>query len=117
MEQLNRIELRGNVGNAYLNNIGESQMVRFSLATNYVYKGRDGQAVIETTWHNITAWEGKGMPDFTKISKGTCVHVFGRLRTYRFMASDGNEKQNYEVIASRLEIEESQPAAQFGPTI
>ena len=113
MEQLNRIELRGNVGNAYLNSAGESRMVRFSLATNYVYKSRDGQGVIETTWHNVVAWEGRGMPDFSKIQKGECVHVLGRLRTSRYTTADGTEKQVYEVIASRVEIEDAKDDMQF----
>ena len=43
MEQLNRIELRGNVGNVRLSNVGESLVARFSLATNFMYNtGSDG---------------------------------------------------------------------------
>ena len=55
MEQINRIVLRGNVGNVKLQNVGNSEVIRFSLATNYAFKGKDGNPVIETTWHNITA--------------------------------------------------------------
>ncbi len=49
MEQINRIELRGNVGNVKLQNVGNSEVIRFSLATNYAFKGKDGNPVIETT--------------------------------------------------------------------
>ena len=42
MEQINRIELRGNVGNVKLQNVGNSEVIRFSLATNYAFKGKDG---------------------------------------------------------------------------
>ena len=101
-QQLNRIELRGNVGTVYLNETGENRMIRFSLATNYMYKGRDGNAVIDTTWHNIIAWEGRGMPDFSKITKGRQVYVQGRVRTSRYTSAEGVEKQSYEVVASRL---------------
>ena len=73
MEQINKIELRGNVGNVKIQEYGGSESIRFSLATNYAYKGKDGQPVIETTWHNVTAWSGKGMPDFHKIDKGSLV--------------------------------------------
>ena len=34
MEQLNSVILRGIIGNARIQNIGETQMARFSLATN-----------------------------------------------------------------------------------
>ncbi|MGM9742790.1 MAG: single-stranded DNA-binding protein [Candidatus Cryptobacteroides sp.] len=112
MEQLNKIELRGNVGNARIQTVGENEVVNFSLATNYAYKGKDGNPVIETTWHNVVAWSGKGMPDFKKIGKGTCVHVIGRLRFQRYNLPDGTERQNYEVLANRLAIVETDEAPQ-----
>ena len=55
MEQLNKIELRGNVGNIRVQAVGENEVANFSLATNFAYKSKDGTPVIETTWHNITA--------------------------------------------------------------
>ena len=64
MEQINKIELRGNVGNVKLQTVGNNENIRFSVATNYAYKDKEGRPVIETTWHNVTAWNGKGMPDF-----------------------------------------------------
>ncbi len=106
MEQLNRIELRGNVGNIRLSNVGESQVARFSLATNFIYKGKEGDAVIETTWHNIVAWSGKGMPDLQKIEKGMPLYVCGRLRSSRFTGNDGTEKQIYEVVANKIAVED-----------
>ena len=105
IEQLNRIELRGNVGNVRLSNVGDSTVARFSLATNFVYKGREGDAVIETTWHNIVAWNGKGMPDLEKIEKGMPLYVCGRLRSSRFTGSDGTEKQVFEVVANKISFE------------
>ena len=104
MEQLNRIELRGNVGNVRISDVGENRVARFSLATNFMYRGKDNEAVVETTWHNIVAWNGKGMPDFSSIVKGAPVYVTGRLRTSRFTGSDGVERTAYEVIASRVDV-------------
>ncbi len=104
MEQLNRIELKGNVGNVKIQHVGDNDVIRFSLATNYVFKSKDGNPVIETTWHNITAWNGKGMPDFSKIGKGTLAHVYGRVRYQKFSGADGTDKQYYEVLANRIEI-------------
>ena len=104
MEQLNRIELRGNVGNIRISEVGESKVARFSVATNFIYKGKDNEGVVETTWHNVVAWSGKGMPDFTAITKGAPVYVTGRIRTSRFTGSDGAEKTVYEVVASKIEV-------------
>ena len=104
MEQLNRIELRGNVGNVRISDVGGNRVARFSLATNFMYRGKDNEAVLETTWHNVTAWSGKGMPEFEKIGKGSPVYVCGRLRSTKYTGNDGIERQGYEVIASRLSI-------------
>ena len=69
MEQLNRIELRGNVGYVRLSRVGEdSQVVNFSVATTYVYKGRNGEAVMETTWHSVVMWNLKNMPDIDRLA-------------------------------------------------
>ena len=105
MEQLNKNELRGNVGNITRKDVGESRVAHFSLATNYIYKGRDGNPVIETTWHNITAWEGRGMPDLNKIVKGDTVYVLGRIRSQKYTGTDNIERTSYEVLANRVKIE------------
>lgn len=104
MESLNRIELRGNVGNVRLAEVGSGRVANFSLATNYLYKTRDGDAGVETTWHNIVAWEAKGMPDLSRIQKGIAVYVCGRMRQSKYTGADGEDKQIYEVMANRLQI-------------
>lgn len=104
MENINKIELQGIVENSRINQVGDSSVVRFTLATNEVFSRRDGSLHEETTWHSVTAWSGKGMPDFSKIDKGTCVHVTGRLREIRYNDSDGNSKSFYEVLAAEVRI-------------
>lgn len=104
MEQLNRVELRGNVGFIRLQLVNEKRVIHLSVATNYVYKGRNGDPVIETTWHNVTAWDGKGMPDFTKIEKGAKVHIIGRIRSQRYTDNDGIERTVYDVAANQLNL-------------
>lgn len=106
MEQLNRIELRGKVGNVRLSTVGDSKVLNFSLATNMAYKGKDGQGVIETTWHNVVAWSGKNMPDFENIQKGTSLYVQGRIRNTSYTGQDGVERQSYEVLARKIVFEE-----------
>lgn len=105
MEQLNRVELRGNVGSIKIQEFSDNKVIRLSLATNYVYKTKDGNSAIETTWHNVSAWQNqRGMPDFSKIVKGMPIYVVGRLRFREFEGSDGEQKQYWEVIASRLDL-------------
>ena len=104
MEHINKIELQGHVGMVRTNEYNGSKVANFSLATEIMYKLRDGNAVSETTWHNIVAWENKDMPDHQRIVKGTPVNVCGRLRSSRYTSADGTEKQFYEVLAQRIRI-------------
>lgn len=115
MEQINKIELRGTVGNVSSRPVGETVVTRFSIVTNYAYKSRGGESVIETLWLNVTAWEGKGIPDLSGLKKGMCVHLIGRLRPYKYTTSDGIERQDYEVVAKEVVIvEEEALSAQMG---
>lgn len=114
MEQLNKIEIRGNVGNVNILKVGDTRVAHFSVATNFAYKGRNGEPVIETTWHNVTAWEGnKGIAPLDSIRKGFPVYVTGRLRSQKYSASDGTEKTSMEVIASTVEPVDGNISAQY----
>ena len=90
MEFLNKIELRGIVGQSSLNRVGDSQVCRFSI--------------VDVTWFNITAWEGKNMPELHLIGKGVIVQVAGRVRTFRFTMADGAERSGWEILARRVTI-------------
>jgi hypothetical protein len=54
MEFLNKIELRGIVGTVTLNRVGESQVCRFSLVTEYSYKDRENNPVVDVTCYPKT---------------------------------------------------------------
>ena len=104
MEHINRIEVQGRIGTVRTNIIGETMVANFSLITEYLYKTRDGGAVNETTWHQITAWESKDMPDLSKLTKGMAVNVTGRLRTTKYTNAEGVEKFFYEIAANRIRV-------------
>jgi single-strand DNA-binding protein len=104
MEYLNKIELRGIVGTVALNKVGEAQVCRFSIATEYSYKDRDNTPVVDTTWFNVTAWEGKNMPDLRLITKGSIAQVSGRVRTFKFTMADGAERSGWEIMARRVTL-------------
>lgn len=113
MEQLNRIELRGSVGFIRQQVVNGRMVVHLSVATNYVYKDRNGDPVIETTWHNVSAWEGKGCPNLGKIEKGCKVYVQGRLRGQRYTDSEGIERYAFEVVAYQLNLLEDPSPFQY----
>lgn len=103
MEHINRIELKGTVGNLRISEIGDSTVANFSLVTNIVLPSKNNP--METTWHNIVAWSG-GIPTETlnALSKGQSVSVVGRMRTRSYTTVEGEDRTSYEVIARNLEI-------------
>lgn len=102
MESLNRIELRGRVGSSQTTTVGETRVCRFSVATNYVYRGRNNEPIIETTWHRVVLWEKDGK--LTEPAKYDNVEVTGRLRAQRYTDAYGNEQCSYEVVASEVKV-------------
>ena len=107
MEQLNKVELRGILGTIRLQNVGGSSFANMTVATNYCYKNKEGCVVVETTWHAVIAWEGRGCHDLDQLQKGDKVCVTGRLRRRKYTDAAGIEHSQMEVIASSLErIEE-----------
>lgn len=104
MEQLNRIEIRGRVGNVRLSKVGDKEVCRFSVATNFVYHNSENVAVEETTWHNCNLWSSKKQPDLSIIKTGVAVSVVGRIRTSKYTASDGTEKYSTEVMVNELNV-------------
>lgn len=104
MEQLNKVELRGVVGSIRTQTFDESRMARISLATNYAYKDREGAAVIDTSWHIITAWEGRNIQSLERIVKGSKLAVTGRLRYQKYTGLDGVDRVATDILASRVQL-------------
>ena len=98
MEFLNKIELRGICGNSSIQKVGDTRICRFSVVTELAYKGNDGTSIIESTWFNVTAWEGNA------ITRGAIVHVHGRLKCNRYTDANGNDRVQYEIVARKVDI-------------
>ena len=107
MEFLNRIELRGIVGMTTLNKVGETQVCHFSVVTEYAYKDKENNPVVDTTWFNVTAWEGRNMPALRDIVRGAIVQVHGRVRTFKYTQADGTERSGWEILARRVTLLQS----------
>lgn len=104
MEFINRIELAGVVGRIQRQTVSSYKMANFSLVTEYGFKDKSSCSVIETTWHNVVAWEGEHIPSFDGIERGSHVRVIGRLRARRYTDSSGESRTLYEVVASSVEV-------------
>ena len=81
------------------------QVANFSVATNRVYKDRDGNKQEQAEFHNIVVFGRQAETTSQYLKKGSAAYVEGRLQT-RSWEQDGQKKYRTEVIAERV---------QFGP--
>jgi single-strand DNA-binding protein len=110
---LNRIMLIGRLGRDAetrftTNNVS---VTNFTLATDYRYKGKNGDWVSETTWHNIVSFN---LSDYYKenLKKGRKFYVEGRLSKRDYTDKEGVKRYNTEVISEKLiPLEPSSEAA------
>ena len=100
---LNKIMLIGNLGRDVETRFTTSNVSisNFSLATTYSYKGKDGNWVNETTWHNITVFN---LSDFMKeqLKKGRKVYVEGRLTKREYTDKDGVKRYSTDVVSEKI---------------
>ena len=100
---LNKIMLIGNLGRDVETRFttGNVSISSFSLATTHSYKGKDGNWVNETTWHNVTVFN---LSDFMKeqLKKGKKVYVEGRLTKREYTDKEGVKRYSTDVISERI---------------
>ena len=102
---INRVELLGRIGqNPKIMICGDSQVAKFSIATNERFKDRSGVLKEETTWHNVSVWSSRNTDDFRLLKKGALVHVVGKIRNAKYQNADGEDRYYTEVSATRMNI-------------
>lgn len=103
MEFLNKIELRGVVGSVHISQVGDTKVVRFTVMTEYYYRDKAGGAVVDCTWFNCTAWADT-TPGAVDIEKGNFVDLSGRVRSFSFRNSAGDNVYGWEIVVKNLNI-------------
>ncbi len=100
---LNKIMLIGNLGKDAetrftTNNVS---VTNFTMATTYGYKGKDGNWVNDTTWHNIVSFN---LSDYFKdnLKKGKKFYVEGRLSKRDYTDKDGIKRYMTEVVSEKI---------------
>jgi single-strand DNA-binding protein len=110
----NKVQLIGNLGNApeVKNTESGKKLARFSMATNETYRGRTGEKITETTWHNVVAW-GKVADIAEKfLTKGKEVAIEGKLINRSYTDKDGIKRYVTEIQVNEvLLIGGEKPAA------
>jgi len=100
---LNKVMLIGNMGKDAETRVTPSNLsvTSFSVATTNSYKGKDGNWVNDTTWHNIVSFN---LSDYFKevLKKGAKVYVEGRIQTRDYNDKDGNKRYITEIVTDKI---------------
>ena len=82
------------------------QVCSFSVATNRVWKDKNGAKQESVDFHNIVVFGRQAETAGQYLKKGQSVLVEGRIQTRSWDDKDGQKKYRTEIVADRV---------QFGP--
>jgi len=82
------------------------QVCTFSIATNRVWKDKNGVKQESADYHNIVVFGRQAETTAQYLRKGASALVEGRMQTRSWDAADGTKKYRTEIVADRI---------QFGP--
>jgi single-strand DNA-binding protein len=102
---VNRIELIGYMGAMpemrFTTN--GAAVTNFSMATNRIWRGQDGEQQRATDWHRVTAWGRLAEVVKTYMGTGKRVRVIGRLEYQSWTDKEtGEQRSRAFVVASQV---------------
>jgi len=83
-----------------------AQVCEFGVATNRVWKDKNGAKQESVDYHNIVVFGRQAEIVKQYLHKGSGIFVEGRIQTRSWDAQDGSKKYRTEIVADRI---------QFGP--
>jgi single-strand DNA-binding protein len=83
-----------------------AKVCSFSVATNRVWKDKNGAKQEAADYHNIVVFGRQAETAGQYLKKGSSVLVEGRMQTRSWDGADGQKKYRTEIVADRV---------QFGP--
>ncbi|WP_197493989.1 single-stranded DNA-binding protein [Lewinella sp. 4G2] len=101
MNSNNLINLVGRIGQEpqRRNFDNGGSLLELSLATNYVYKNRNGDRVTETSWHRLKTFQPKVVDLLEQyVSKGDQLSVVGRLQYRKWKDKYDQDRSTPEII-------------------
>jgi single-strand DNA-binding protein len=80
------------------------QVASFSVATNRVWKDKNGAKQESADFHNIVVFGRQAETTAQYLKKGSSVLVEGRMQTRSWDAQDGQKKYRTEIVADRVQF-------------
>lgn len=100
----NKVQLIGNLGNnpEAITLENGKKLVKFSMATNEVYKNAKGEKITDTQWHNVVAWNKTAEIIEKYLTKGSEVMIEGKLTSRSYETKEGEKRFTTEVVCNEL---------------
>lgn len=96
------MEITGRLtADAAIRQVGEKQVVGFSVAINETYRRKDGEKVTLTDYFDCSFWLGTGIAPY--LTKGTLVQLAGRVSA-RAWLSGGVARAGLNFNVSKLTL-------------
>ena len=108
---VNKVILVGRLGKdpeiRYLPN--QTQVAKFSIATNQFRNTGNEVKTTYTEWHNIVLYGKLAALAEKFLKKGNQCYIEGRIQSHKYTDRNGVEKTVYEIIGSELSLIEPKP--------
>jgi single-strand DNA-binding protein len=76
----------------------------FSLATNRVWKDKNGARQEAVDYHNVVVFGRQAETTAQYLKKGSAALVEGRMQTRSWDADDGTKRYRTEIVADRVQF-------------
>lgn len=102
MAGVNKVMILGNLGaDPEVRAVGDTHVCDLRIAVGERIK-RKGEWEDHTEWFRVTVWGKSAESAGQYLSKGSQVHVEGKMRTEKWQDNDGNDRYTTKVICDRL---------------
>ncbi len=91
------------------------QVANLGLATNRVWKDKNGAKQETTDYHNVVIFGRQAETAAQYLRKGSSVLVEGRMQTRSWDAQDGTKRYRTEVVADRIQFGPKRDGASSAP--
>ena len=83
---------------------GGTKVCTFGIATNRVWKDKNGAKQESVDYHNIVVFGRQAETAGQYLKKGSSALVEGRMQTRSWDAADGQKKYRTEIVADRVQF-------------
>src|SRR3989338_11417854 len=103
---LNKVFLIGNLTrDPELKTLPSGQsVVNCGLATNRMWKGKDGSTQKQVEFHNIVMFGRLAEIAKQYLQKGSMIMIEGRLQTRSWEGQDGQKRNRTEIVAEAMQL-------------